>query len=221
MNLQAPKGKVIVQVGDRFGRWTVIEHLGLVHDKYSRKEAVRVLCDCGTVKQQFTATLKARATTSCGCFRRENAGEMMRTRERKHDLTHHPLYRLWAGMKTRCLNPKDKAYKDYGGRGITICDEWKDNFLAFYNWAMANGWEKGLINDRRDNDLGYSPTNCRFVTPPVSMRNTRMTHFIEFNGVRKCKMDWAIELGLSHTSLSKRIKKWGIERALTTPKQTV
>lgn len=207
-----------VEIGQKFGRWTVIEDLGSIRDKYALKSAVLVKCECGSIKRHFLTVLKNGLSSSCGCFRRENARSLICNREHKHMLSKHPLYQIWRGMKCRCLNETDKAYEGYGGRGITICEEWRSNFKAFYDWAIQNGWRKGLINDRRDNNKGYSPENCRFVIDSVSLRNTRRNVVIEYNGKTMVITDWANELKISVASLKKRIKKWGKERALTTPK---
>lgn len=204
-------------VGKVFGRWTIIKDLGFIQDKYARKRKVCVKCECGNQREHFYVVLKNGLSTSCGCFRIQSQGERAK-KQVKHSLSKHPLFQLWRGMKGRCLNPNDKGFKAYGGRGITVCDEWVNDFKAFYDWAMANGWEKGLLNDRRDNDKGYSPENCRFVTPMISSRNTRMNNNITFNGVTKCITDWAKDVGVSATSMKKRIEKWGVEKAVTTPK---
>jgi hypothetical protein len=85
-----------------------------------------------------------------------------------------PLYRVWYSILQRCTNPKIKSFKDYGGRGITVCSEWKESYIAFRTWAHANGYVKGLYIDRENNDGGYSPDNCRWVTSKVSSQNKRM-----------------------------------------------
>lgn len=91
----------------------------------------------------------------------------------KHRLVNHPLYRVWVKMKERCYYDKDIGYANYGGRGITVCSEWKDNFKNFYDWAVDK-WKKGLYIDRINNDGNYEPDNCRFVTPKVSALNKRV-----------------------------------------------
>lgn len=209
--------KLIVDKGDRFGRWTVIEYIGTIPSKKNRGSAALVKCDCGFERIHFVFVLKNKMSTSCGCYQRE-AQSKRRKDNAKHNLSKHPLYQVWRGMKARCLNKNDKAYHYYGGRGITICKDWETDFVAFYDWAIKNGWERGLKNDRVDNNLGYSPQNCRFVDDATSMRNTRRNFNIELNGVIKCGTDWANDLSITVTSLKKRIKNWGIEKALTTPK---
>lgn len=107
-------------------------------------------------------------------------------------------------MKTRCYNEKCKSFKDYGLRGIIVCDEWLNDTLAFYNWAINNGYKKGLQIDRIDNDGNYEPTNCRWVTKKEQARNRRTNRWLEYNGERMLISDWAIKLGVNFTSL------WGI-----------
>lgn len=134
-----------------------------------------------------------------------------------HGLSKHPLYSVWAGIKRRCFNKRDKHYHDYGGRGITMCDQWMNDFKSFYDWAIDK-YQKGLFIDREDVNGNYEPSNCRFVTVKFSNRNTRVNTYIEFRGETKCMAEWAEVLGLNYKKLSQRINrdKWPIERALTT-----
>jgi len=99
----------------------------------------------------------------------------MRTAKRYGDrrLSDHPLYSIWGSMKSRCLCINDPNYNNYGGRGIKVCDTWKEQFISFYEWAINNGWEKGLLLDRENNDGNYNPDNCRFVDRKTSCNNTR------------------------------------------------
>lgn len=139
----------------------------------------------------------------------------------RHGLKHHPLYDVWGKMKSRCYKPNDKDYSDYGGRGITVCMEWKEDFKVFYDWCMANGYEKGLEMDRRENDGNYSPDNCRFVTRSQNMRNTRRNNMVTYNGETKPLVEWSEILGIKRYTLFGRIFKygWTIERAFNTPVQ--
>lgn len=121
----------------------------------------------------------------------------------RHGLCWHPLNIIWCGLKERCTNPNASSYKWYGGRGITICDEWSD-FLKFYNWAIDNGWEPGLSIDRIDVDAGYSPDNCRFVPMQQQFRNRRSNVLITVDGIAHLQCEWEEILGLPR----KRIAKW-------------
>lgn len=93
------------------------------------------------------------------------------------------LYNKWQKMKARCNNIKHPAYKNYGGRGITVCEEWTHDFMLFYTWAIDNGYKEGLALDRRDNNKGYSPDNCRFVTHKENDNNKRTNRYVTINGV--------------------------------------
>jgi len=102
----------------------------------------------------------------------------------KHGFKKHLLYGVWGDMKDRCHNPNNKRYKDYGNRGITVCDEWKDNPKSFIEWALAHGWEKGLCIDRRDNNKGYSQDNCRFIDKGLNAKNARLLPSHNTSGYR-------------------------------------
>lgn len=108
-----------------------------------------------------------------------------------HGLGNHPLYCIWIGMKSRCLNPNNKEYHVYGGRGITICEEWISDFKAFHDWAVASGYRRGLQIDRRDNDSEYSSDNCRFVTLLQNVRNKRHKRLVVAFGESKMLSEWA------------------------------
>lgn len=115
-------------------------------------------------------------------------------------------------MKQRCLNPRCRAYRNYGERGITICDEWME-FEPFLAWALSNGWEKGLEIDRVDNDGGYSPENCRFVTRTVNGNNRRTNVFLNVNGISKTIAEWARFSGIDKGSIGVWVYRHGSEYA--------
>nr|DAU26384.1 MAG TPA: PVL ORF-50-like family [Caudoviricetes sp.] len=121
-------------------------------------------------------------------------------------------------MKTRCYNEKCPDFKNYGGRGITVCDEWRNDFKAFYDWSISHGWKKDLYIDRIDNDGNYDPSNCRWTTMTVQANNTRRIHAITYNGKTQSMMDWCRELDLDYYTVRSRIYNynWSIERAFTT-----
>lgn len=138
----------------------------------------------------------------------------------KHGLKNTRLYRIWLGMKDRCNNPNTSRYLDYGGRGITVCDEWNDDFKSFYDWSMSHGYSDILTIDRIDNDKGYSPDNCRWVTMLIQANNSRHNHNITYKGETHSLSDWSRILGLSFHLLSNRINRygWSVENAFETPK---
>jgi len=165
-------GAFIDLTGEKYGKLAIIERT----DSRGDGGYWKCLCDCGkTVESARTRDLRSGNTTSCGCTR----GVKLRT----HGLRAHPLYQVWKGVKGRVNNPKNKCYNIYGGRGITICNEWLNNFKSFYDWCLENGYEKGLQLDRIDNDGNYNPTNCRIVEPKVNVRNRRNTVTVNYKGV--------------------------------------
>lgn len=128
------------------------------------------------------------------------------------------LYGIWVGMKTRCLNPNDKKFSSYGGRGITICEEWKDDFPAFAKWSLENGYNETLTIDRINSEKGYSPENCRWVDQMVQQNNRRNNHRITFNGRCLTIKEWTRVTGLKDTTIHERLKKgWSVEDVLTRP----
>lgn len=136
----------------------------------------------------------------------------------KHGLKNTRLYRIWLQIKNRCFNSNTDRYRDYGARGITVCDEWRNDFKAFYDWAMNNGYSDELTIDRIDNDGNYEPSNCRWVSVKVQNRNTRSNHLITYKGETRCVADWADITGLSRACICDRIKYgWSVERILETP----
>lgn len=161
-------------VGRKFERLTVIEYL---YTK-NRRPYYKVRCDCGNEKIVAGSSLTRGLTRSCGCLRNERVIASIS----RHNLSSHPLYNIYCSMKTRCYNTSSYAYKHYGARGITMCDEWKNDFLSFYEWSIKNGWEDrvafGYKNrvwtlDRIDVNKGYSPDNCRYVSAFMQANNTR------------------------------------------------
>lgn len=125
---------------------------------------------------------------------------------------------VWTNMRQRCLNPKNRQYKNYGGRGITICDEWINDYSSFRDWALRSGYKQGLTIDRINNDEGYSPENCRWATYKEQSRNTRNNRIITINGETKCLIEWAETLGISYQLVQGRLRNgWPVEKALTEP----
>lgn len=164
--------KKIDITGQRFGRLTVLSE----HPKRYRTSVQWVCrCDCGSETIVVGNKLRNGHTKSCGCLQKERTSKAKKT----HGRTREPLHVLWVGMRSRCNNENHTSYEDYGKRGITVCDEWSD-YENFRKWALQNGYKKGLEIDRIDNDKGYSPENCRWVTRKANMRNTR--HNVKVNG---------------------------------------
>lgn len=167
--------------GLKFGRLTAIKRAEDAINK-NGKHIVRYLCkcECGNEKIVRKMHLTRGTIISCGCFQREQLGN----RRRKHGFSHKErLYKVWLDMKERCQNPKLKQYKNYGGRGIKVCPEWKDDYLKFREWCLANGYQEeirksgrnNLTIDRIDVDRDYEPNNCRWITNKENCLNKRNT----------------------------------------------
>ncbi len=128
------------------------------------------------------------------------------------------LWYSYHSMKKRCLNPNSTRYKDYGGRGIIICQEWLIGFDIFAEWAYSNGYEKGLTIERKDVNGNYCPENCIWIPKSRQHYNKRTTVFVTYKGKRKCLMDWCNELNLCYDTIHERIKKgWTVEDAFEKP----
>ena len=156
---------------------TLLEDLGMMFANEKSKIKYRFgiyKCGfCGTEFKTQTSSIKKGDTKSCGCLKEKISKEGT---NRKHNLTNTRIYGIWANIKNRTLNPKHMQFPNYGGRGITICDEWKNAVKSFYDWAITNGYEenKGLSIDRIDNDGNYEPDNCRWTTGTIQSRNKRV-----------------------------------------------
>ena len=172
-------------------------------------------CDCGKETVVAMGHLRSGHTKSCGCVLRESASR----RQKTHGLTRTRLYSIWSNIKCRCENPKSPNYERYGGRGITICEEWGRNFEPFKEWAFANGYKDDLTIERKDNNAGYTPENCRWATAKEQGNNKRNNHIIEINGELKTMAQWCERYGKTYDLVKQRINKlgWPPLVALTTP----
>ena len=164
-------GKLIDLTGKRFGKLTVISFAGTKHIGKQAIATWKCKCDCGNETIVNSQDIRTGHTKSCGCY--FNNGFSNTREKQKHGLTSHPLYDIWRGIRQRCYRPTDKYKKErYKDRNIFVCEEWLHDFKAFYDWSIANGWnDEKLPNgyhkltiDRINNDKGYSPDNCRWVS---------------------------------------------------------
>lgn len=199
--------------GKRFNMLTV-ESFAYIHGSHAYWNCI---CDCGNKTIVCGSKLFRGTTKSCGCLgpklsRIKNAtlGGLSTSR----------LYRILQGMKVRCYNKNDKSYKDYGGRGISVCKEWLEDFAAFYNWATRNGYKENLSIDRIDVNGNYEPANCRWATAKEQANNRRSSMLITWNGETKTASEWCKERGWNRHIIPERLRKgWSLEKAMTTPKR--
>lgn len=207
-------------IGKRFGRLVVVgEGEIYVSPSGKRERTWCCKCDCGNEVCLRISNLRNN-TRSCGCLRKEVTSERYKT----HGERFSRLWQVWSHMKARCYNPKNSSYKNYGGRGVKVCKEWKDNFQAFYKWSYANGYDENAKRgectlDRIDVNGNYCPENCRWVSQDIQSRNKRQNIKIEYNGETKVLKDWALELGINYGTLYSRVHNpnWDIERCFTEP----
>lgn len=180
----------------------------------ANKRIVWCRCDCGSLKEQIAANLVNGGSKSCGCSLVETAKKNFT----KHGNRSHEMYHRYNAMMQRCYNEKNHEYKNYGARGITVCDSWK-NSIESYILDMGKPPFKGASIDRIDNDKGYSKENCQWATKKQQSENRRVVKLIEFNGKKMCIGDWEKELGFGSRGIRGRLEKGAsINEAFTTPK---
>jgi hypothetical protein len=210
--------------GREFNRLTVLGYAG--KNKHNNN-LWNCRCKCRNEIIVESHSLICGNTKSCGCLQKEKATitllNMSMTHGLSRDKNHQKtrLYRIWAGIRTRCLNSNDKTFKNYGQRGICICNEWKNNFKVFHDWAIANGYSDNLTIERINNDGDYEPSNCKWADDIEQANNKRTSRIITFNGMAKTLSQWAKYYNINYNMLFERLKRgWTFEKAITTPRET-
>lgn len=205
--------------GVRFGRLVAIAP---TNERTSGNNIVlKCVCDCGNVTYVGSGALKIGQTKSCGCWRKDRATTLNKT----HGGGHERLYSVWMDMRRRCNDPSMKGYQDYGGRGITLCDEWRD-YSNFREWALSNGYEPTAQHgkctlDRIDVDGNYEPSNCRWVSVSQQQLNKRNSLLLTYKGKTQNAALWDRELGFPRGTVVKRYRRnWDYERIFTQPVNT-
>lgn len=171
--------------GQKFGRLTVIG----INQFGTRKTYWTCQCECGNVKNVRSDSLQNGAIRSCGCLKLAQ-DRINLTKHHSHKMSGTRLYGIWQNMKGRCYNPHDARYDRYGKRGIKICDEWRDDFATFYEWAISNGYSEELTIDRMDNDGDYTPENCRWATNMEQCRNRSTNINITIGNSTRTLTEW-------------------------------
>ena len=197
-------------IGMKFGRLTVTSTL-----KKNAKNYLVCSCDCGGTAITLLCRLKSGETKSCGCLRKEKAIDRLT----KHGMSHTRLSRIWRGIKSRCTNKNHHYYKNYGGRGIKICDEWENDFSAFSEWAFDNGYDDSLTIDRIDVNGDYTPENCRWTSNKIQCNNKRNNHIVTIEGVSHTISEWSDISGIGYGTIKSRVERgWTGRNILIKPK---
>lgn len=189
-------------IGEKIHNLTIIEELK-ERDKNGSKQWL-CKCDCGKTKIYTTSNLNV--VKGCGCCKGT------------HKYSQTKLYKTYQRMKNRCYNKKFPHYEIYGGRGIKICDEWLNDFVAFKDWALSNGYKEGLSIDRINPNGNYEPNNCRWITMFEQASNKRNNIFYTIDGMTKTQTEWCRYYNIPKNNVRKRLEiGWNIKKALTTP----
>lgn len=204
--------RVQAYVGKKFNRLTAVRFVRINH----RGQVWEFRCECGDVSIKALDTVKNGKAKSCGCLQKEAASGARKTHGFTSNGKIHPMYGVWADMVQRCTNPNREFWRIYGGRGIMVCERWTkfDNFKE----DMFATYRHGLTLERKDNNGHYCKENCIWATKREQCLNQRRARIIEFGGQKLNLCLWASKIGIGQGTLAYRIKRWGVERAITTPK---
>lgn len=202
--------KFIDIVGNRYNNLVVVERLPNIKGGIT---VWKCLCDCGNYTIVRGHNLKNGAVKSCGCLKNTTKPSL------KHNMSNTRIYREWANMKRRCYTPSIKSYKDYGGRGITVCNEWKESFESFMKWALNNGYADNLTIERKDTNGNYCPENCEWIPLNQQQKNRRNCRLINYNGQTMTLTEWCKKLNLPFNRIHYRLYSlgWSFERAISEP----
>ena len=199
--------KFIDLTDQKFDRLTVLER---VENTKKGRACWKCQCSCGNTTTVPSGDLRSGKTKSCGCLN----NELRLKRSTTHGMTHSPEYNVWHHMIKRCHNPTNDRFKDYGGRGITVCDEWRHDFMAFYN-HVGKRPSKKLMIERVDNSKGYIPGNVIWETRQAQANNKRNNHKITIHGWTMNLCQWARFVGKNYHLVQYRLKKgWPPAKAI-------
>lgn len=205
------------RTGEKYGRLTIVSYTG--KQTFHGGNAIWLCkCDCGKYVERPAVMLKHSKMPSCGCYVKEHTENL----NKSHGGRNERLYLVWIDMRRRCYDKKDSNYFRYGGRGIKVCDEWKD-YSVFREWAIKTGYDPSARKqqctiDRIDVDGNYCPDNCRWVDAKIQNNNRRNNKIVEFNGRKQTLKQWADEMCFNYEMVDKRLNAgWDIERAFYQP----
>ena len=207
-------------IGKKFGKLTVIE---IVHvDKNGKQHSGwqwKCKCDCGNETLARPSLVLRGKKLSCGCLKKEQEYHNLGEKRKTHGKSNTRLYRIWRGMIDRCENEKTPSYKDYGSRGIKVCDEWAKSFSSFYEWAINSGYDESLTIERIDVNKGYSPDNCKWITLEEQAINKQNTIWVEYHGEKVQLSVICKKLKVDYGFIYYRIFNMGMsaDEALDTP----
>lgn len=193
-------------------RWRLLKVLE-VRNKHNQKVGL-YQCDCGTIKEVVIASVKGGRSKSCGCLHIEQTISFNNSKS-THGMTNSRVYKIWTFMKDRCLNPNANKYKDYGSRGIKVCNRWLESFENFYTDMGSPPTIKHSI-DRINVNGNYEISNCRWATQKDQCRNTRRSRLFTISNQTKCLAEWCEIYSMNYQTVSGRLRRgWDIEKALT------
>lgn len=203
--------RLIDITGKKFGRLTALFRNGKTKDG---RYIWHCVCECGSECNVPSSYLTSGNTKSCGCLQPEVARKIhLKHGDCPYGKKASKLYTVWAGMKNRCTVKSHIEYQQYGGRGIRVCDEWSSDYTKFKKWALDHGYEEGLQVDRIDNDKGYSPENCRFVTRKENSNNRQNTIRVLFDGELKTITELSEITGIPRHTIYQRVRHgWDASR---------
>lgn len=204
----------MIKYEKEYGQLTIISDIYYIIKSNKKRPYVKCLCICGKEKEICLESLKTGNTKTCGCSHKLGSNIT-------HGKSKHPLYLTYKNIKSRCYNSKNEFYYCYGERGISVCQEWLDDFMNFYNWAINNGWQKGLTIERKNNDGNYNPENCKWIPLVEQAKNKSTIHKITVFNETKSITEWGQDYRCKVNAkiLFDRIRwNWNPEEAITTPK---
>ena len=205
-------------IGRTFGHWTVLSQAEDYITPSSGQHRRRWVCQCDCDNKTIQNILEDSLLKGKSCQCKECANKIIGEKNKKHNGSRTRLYQIWRDMKKRCYNSNDKEFHNYGGRGISICEQWRNSYAYFMEWALKNGYTDDLTIERIDVNQNYCPENCIWASQKVQQNNKRTNHLLTYNNETHTIAEWSDITGLNFAVIYARIKYgWSVEQTLTTP----